>query len=62
MGFLGDTVIKNPPDDAGGPGLIPGSGRCPEEEMATHSSILAYIPRTEEGYSSLGFKESDMTK
>ena len=30
-------------------GSIPGSGRSPEEEMATHSSILAWeIPQTEE--------------
>ena len=30
-------------------GLIPGSGRSLEEEMTTHSSILAWkIPRTEE--------------
>ena len=38
-------------------GLIPGSGRSPEEGMATHSSILAWrIPRTEEpgGLQSMG--------
>ena len=30
-------------------GLIPGSGRSPEDEMATHSSILAWrIPWMEE--------------
>ena len=36
--------------DAGDTGLIPGLGRYPlEEEMATHSSILAWkIPWTEE--------------
>ena len=29
--------------------LISGSGRCPEEEMAMHSSILAWkIPWTED--------------
>ena len=35
-----------------------------EEEMATHSSILAWkIPqRSLVGYSSWGYKESDMTK
>ena len=33
----------------GHPGSIPGSGRCPGEGKATHSSILAWrIPRTEE--------------
>jgi len=35
--------------DAGDVGLIPGLGRSLEEEMATHSSILAWeIPWTEE--------------
>ena len=28
--------------DVRGVGLIPGSGRSPEKEMATHSSILAW--------------------
>ena len=45
-------VAKNPPAKAGDArdsGLNPGSGRAPEEEMATHSSILAWrIPWTEE--------------
>ena len=44
-------VMKNPPANAGttkDAGLIPGLGRSPEEEMATHSSIPAWkIPRTE---------------
>jgi len=26
-----DSVVKNPPANAGDPGSIPGSGRCPEE-------------------------------
>ena len=35
--------------NAGDQGSIPGSGRSPEEGMATHSSILAWrIPWTEE--------------
>ena len=35
--------------NAGDPGSIPGLGRSPEKEMATHSSILAWrIPWTEE--------------
>ena len=42
-------MVKNPPASAGDTGLIPGSGGSLEEEMATHSSILAWeIPRTEE--------------
>ena len=34
MGFLSGSVVKNLPASAGGTrdmGLIPGSGRCPEE-------------------------------
>ena len=42
-------MIKNPPANAGDAGLIPGSARPLEEEIATHSSILAWeIPWTEE--------------
>ena len=50
--FLGGTMVKNPPanvEDGRDVGLIPGSGRSLEKEMATHSSILAWkIPWTEE--------------
>ena len=31
MGFLGDSVVKNPPASAGDMGLIPVSGRTPGE-------------------------------
>ena len=45
-------VVKNPPTnagDAGDLGLISGTEDPLEEEMATHSSILAWeIPRSEE--------------
>ena len=45
-------ILKNPPDKAGDvkdASLIPRSGSSPEEELATHFSILAWrIPRTEE--------------
>ena len=44
-------VVKNLPASAGDirdAGLIPGSGRSPEEGMAIHSSTLAWrIPWTE---------------
>ena len=46
-------------------GLIPGSGRSLEKEMATHSSILAWrIQWTEEpdGLQSIGFTELDTTE
>ena len=54
------AVVKNLPASAGherDPGSIPESERSPEEEMATHSSILAWrIPWTEEpeGIQSMG--------
>ena len=50
---------------AGDLGSIPGSGRSPEEEMATHSSTLAWkISGTEEPgrLQSMGCKESDTTE
>ena len=48
-GFPDGSVRKNLPDNTGNVGSIPGLVRFPEEEMATHSNILAWeIPRTEE--------------
>ena len=46
----GGSAVKNPPARAGDMGLIPECQEDPlEEEMATHSSILAWnIPWTEE--------------
>ena len=42
-------TVKNLPVMQETLGLIPGSGRSPGEEMATHSSILAWrTPWTEE--------------
>ena len=57
-------MVKNLPASSGDErdvGLIPGSGRSLEKEMATHSSILAQeIPWTEEpgGLQSPGLKKS----
>ena len=31
MGFLGGSVVKNPPANAGDAGSVPGSGRSPGE-------------------------------
>jgi len=46
MGFSGGSVVSANEGDAGS---IPVSGRAPGEEMATHSSILAWeIPWAEE--------------
>ena len=55
-------VVKNLPTNAGDAreeGSVPGSGRCPGEEMASHSSILTWkIPWTEEpgGLQSMGLQ------
>ena len=51
--------------DARGMGSIPGSEKSLKEEMATHSSILAWeIPWTKEpgGLQSMSCKESDVTE
>ena len=64
MGFLGGSVVKNPPANAGDASLISKSGRSLEKEMATHSSVLAWeIPWTKEPdrLQSMGLQESDMT-
>ena len=45
LGFPGGSVVKNLPANAGDTedvGSIPALGRSLEEEMATHSSILAW--------------------
>ena len=48
-GFPGGSDGKETACNAGDLGSIPGSGRPLEEEMATHSSILAWrIPWTKE--------------
>ena len=31
MGFCGGSMVKNPPDNAGDTGSVPGLGRSPEE-------------------------------
>ena len=58
-GFTVGSVIKNPCVNTGDMSLTPGSGRSLEEEMATHSSTLAWkISRTEEpgGLQSTGWQ------
>ena len=62
-GFPGGSVVKNPPANAGDSSL---GGEYPlEEDIATHSSILAWrIPWTEEpgGLRSMRSRESDTTE
>ena len=49
LSFSGSSEVKASACNEGDPGLIPGSGRFPGKEMATHSSILAWeIPWMEE--------------
>ena len=52
LGFPGDSVVKNPPDNAGDVSSIQGVWKDPlAKEMAMHSSILIWeIPWTEETY------------
>ena len=57
-------MVKSQPANAGDAGLIPEPGKSLEEEMATHSSILAWkIPWTEESGEATvhGVVDSDMT-
>ena len=64
-GFPGGAEVKASASNVGDLGLIPGSARSPGEEMATHSSILAWrIPWMEElsELKSTGHKESDATE
>ena len=64
LGFPGGSEVKASASNVGDPGLIPGSGRSPGEEMVTHYSILAWrMPWTEEPsrLQSMGLQESDTT-
>ena len=65
MGFPGGSVVKNLPANAGEASLSLGQEDPLEEEMATHSNILACKNPMEEepvGFSPWGLKESHMTE
>ena len=47
----GGSVVKNPPANAGNEGSIPGPEDSLEKEMATHSSIVAWVLLWTVGYS-----------
>ena len=57
------SVVKNPSANVGDMGLIPGLGRSPEREMATH---LVFLPgkshgkRSLVGYSSRASRKSQV--
>jgi len=60
-GFLGSTVITNPPANARDTGSIPGIENPQKKEMAIHSRILAWeIPWREESgrLQSVGLQKS----
>ena len=66
MGFLGGTLVKNPPANLGKAGHVVqslGQKDLMEKEMATHPSIWE-IPWTEEPGSlqSMGSQKRDMTE
>ena len=59
--FPGDSVLKDPPANAGDAGSTPGWGDPLKKGMATHSSVLAQeIPWTEEpgGLQSMGLQKN----
>ena len=62
--FPGGAVVKNPLASVEDVDSIPRSGMFLEEEMATHSSILAWKngQRSLVGYSLWGQKELNMTE
>ena len=65
QGFPGGAEVKASACNVGDPGSIPGSGRSRGEQMATHSSVLAWrIPGMEEpgGLQSTGHKELNTTE
>ena len=58
-------MVKNLPANTGDMDSVPGLGRSPGKEMATHSSILSWeISWTEEPgrLQPMGVTESDVTK
>ena len=47
-GFLGSSVVKNLPANAGDTGSVPGSGRCPGKGNGNPPSFLTWgMPWTE---------------
>ena len=51
LGFPGGSVVKNPPAKAEGAGLIPGSGRSPEEKNG--NPLAVFLPGKSHGWRSL---------
>ena len=65
MGFLGGSVVKNPPANAGDAGSVPGSGRSPGEGNGNplqYSCLGNPMDREETSRSPCGRKELDRTE
>ena len=65
MGFPGGSDSKESACNAGNLGSIPGLGRSPEKEMATHPVFLpgeSHGQRSLVGYSTWSNKELNVTK
>ena len=65
MGFPGGSDSKESACNAGNLGSIPGLGRSPEKEMATHPVFLpgeSHGQRSLMGYSTWSSKELNVTK
>ena len=63
--YIGGSLVKNPPTNAGDVGSIPGLGKSPGEGNGNSLQYSCWkIPWTEEpgSYSPLGCKESDTTE
>ena len=60
LGFLGGSVVKNLPANAGDSGLIPGSGKSPGG--GNGKPLQYFCLENPMGYSTWGCKESDTTK
>ena len=52
ISFSGDAEVKNLPANAGGAGLIPGSGRSPEE--GNGNPLPVFLPGESHGQRNLG--------
>ena len=53
QGFSGGSEVKNLPSIAGDTGLIPGSGRSPEEGNTILATTLVFLPEKSHGWRSL---------